>query len=160
MAHDLRDVGGTAGGLGYFLGGLAMAVAGGYLFLNQVTVYSSYWTFFGPQTFGLTLVPVLVGIGMLFFDGRSRPGWALMGLGMLTIFAGIIANLGVHFHGTSLYNTLVMLGLLAGGLGLIFRSLRPVGGARQRETEGAAPAAAVDPAAAARQELARLKQDR
>ena len=40
------------------------------------------------------------------------------------ILAGIIANLQVYFRPTSLFNTLMMLALLAGGLGLVARSLR------------------------------------
>ena len=35
------------------------------------------------------------------------------------------ANLHIYFQPTSLFNTLVMLILLAGGLGLIARALRP-----------------------------------
>lgn len=42
------------------------------------------------------------------------------------IFAGIIANLEIHFRATSLFNTLVILTLIVGGLGLVFRSLRPM----------------------------------
>jgi hypothetical protein len=40
----------------------------------------------------------------------------------------VIANLHIYFQPTSLFNTLVMLILLAGGLGLIARALRPHGG--------------------------------
>jgi uncharacterized protein len=38
-----------------------------------------------------------------------------------------VANLRIYFRTTSLFDTLVMLGLLAGGLGLIARSLRASG---------------------------------
>jgi len=48
----------------------------------------------------------------------------LTGVGALIILAGIIANLHLYFAPTSLFDTLVMLGLLAGGLGLVARSLR------------------------------------
>jgi hypothetical protein len=121
---DIKGAGGTPGGIGTFFVGLAMATVGGYLLLHQVTVHSGFWSFFGGNTFGLTLLPLLVGIGFLFFDSRSVAGWVLSGLGMLIIVAGIIANLQIYFQPTSLYNTLVMLGLLAAGLGLIARSLR------------------------------------
>ena len=47
-------------------------------------------------------------------------------LGALVIFAGIIANLEIHFRPTTLWNTLVILTLMVGGLGTIFRSLRPM----------------------------------
>ena len=53
-------------------------------------------------------------------------GWVLTGAGTIIILAGIIANLRVYFGATSLFDTLMMLGLMAGGLGLIARSLRDV----------------------------------
>lgn len=121
---EIKGAGGTPGGVGLFLGGLAMMVAGGYLLLQQVQVHSGFWGWFGPNTFGLTLVPLLVGIGFLFFDGKSFVGWFLAGAGALVIVAGIIANLQIWFRPTSLYNTLMMLGLLAGGIGLVARSLK------------------------------------
>jgi hypothetical protein len=127
MKHPISDVGGTRGGLPLFCLGLGMAAGGAYLLTNQVQVHSGYWRFAGDQTFGLTLLPLLFGIGFLFWNGRSPIGWILSGLGAVFIFAGIIANLRIHFEQTSLFNTLMMLTLLVGGLGLIARSLRPVG---------------------------------
>lgn len=127
MKHRLRDVGGTPGGLPLFGLGLGMAVGGAYLLANQVSVHSGYWGFWGQQTFGLTLLPLLFGIGLLFWDARSKIGWVLAFLGAVFIFAGILVNLQIHFRETTLFNTLVMLTLLVGGLGLIARSLRPVG---------------------------------
>lgn len=123
--HDFRDVGGTPGGLGHFLIGFAMACVGAYLLANQVTVAGSYWSFYGSSTFGITLLPMLIGIAMLFWSGRSILGWLLTLGGALFIFAGVIANLHIYFQPTSLFNTLVMLVLLVGGLGLIARALRP-----------------------------------
>jgi uncharacterized protein len=120
-----RGAGGTAGGVGQFFLGLAMAVAGAYLITNQVTVSSGFWGYFGPHTFGLTLLPLMFGIGLLFFDGKSVPGWVLTVGGAVIIFAGILANLQIYFQPTSLFNTVLMLVLLAGGLGLVARSLRP-----------------------------------
>ena len=121
----MGDVGGTPGGLGHFLLGFAMTCVGGYLLTNQVMVGSGYWNFYGNNTFGITLLPMLIGIGLLFFSGRSTIGWLLTGGGALFIFAGVIANLHVYFQPTSLFNTIVMLVLLAGGIGLIARALRP-----------------------------------
>ena len=45
---------------------------------------------------------------------------------MLVILVGIIANLDLHFRQTSLWNTLTMLILIVGGMGLIIRSMSPM----------------------------------
>ena len=120
----LNRIGGTPGGLLPFLVGLAMAVAGGYLLSSQVTVASGGWGLWGYNSFGLSLLPLVAGIAFLFFDGRSRAGWLLVFAGLVVIGAGILMNLTIYFAPTSLFNTLTMLALLAGGLGLLARSLR------------------------------------
>jgi hypothetical protein len=110
--------------MGMFLFGLALAVAGGYLIMSHTQIGSGYWSWWGTNTFGLTLVPLIIGIGLLFFDGRSIAGWVLAGAGAIIIFVGIIVNLQISFPQTSLFNVIVMLTLFAGGLGLIARSLK------------------------------------
>jgi hypothetical protein len=125
MPPDMKGAGGTEGGVGQFLLGLAMTVAGGYLITNQVTVSSGFWGYFGRHTFGLTLLPLLAGAGVLFFDGGSRLGWVLTAGGALLILLGVLVNLRIYFEPTSLFQTLIMFVLLAGGLGLLARSLRP-----------------------------------
>ena len=110
----------------FFLG-LAMAVAGGYMLTNRVMLVSGFWTFGGYNMFGFSLVPLIIGVGILFFNGKSIAGWLLLGIGVVVIFAGIIMNLNIYFQTTSLFGTIVMLVLLAGGIGLIFRALAPHG---------------------------------
>ena len=117
--------GGTSGGVGAFFGGAAMVVAGGYLLLTRVSVVSGGFLVYGYNAFGLSLVPLLAGIGMLFYDGRSVAGWLLAAAGTVIILAGILSNLHLYFQPTSLFDTLMMLGLLTGGLGLVARSLQP-----------------------------------
>jgi len=124
--HDLRDVGGSPGGLGTFLFGLGLAIVGGYLLLDRVTVSGGYWGWFGSfqNTFGITLIPLVIGIGLLFYDGRSLAGSILTYGGLLVVLAGVIANLRIHFQPTSLFQTLVILAMLAGGVGLMARAAR------------------------------------
>jgi hypothetical protein len=124
--RNFRDVGGTSGGVGEFFIGLAMAAVGGYLLTTQVEVHTSFWRFGGlANGFGITLIPLLIGVFFLFFNGKSKLGWLLTVGGGLFIFANILMNMDIYFRPTSLFNTLVMLGLLAGGLGLVVKSLRP-----------------------------------
>jgi len=123
----LNGAGGTSGGIGEFLLGFVMACVGGYLLSNQVSVVGSYWNLWGTNSFGITLIPMLLGVGILFFSGKSTIGWILTLGGALFILAGVIANLHIYFRPTSLFNTMVMLILLVGGLGLVARGIRPHG---------------------------------
>lgn len=121
----MEGAGGTPGGMTAFLVGLGMAAAGAYLLTSQVTVTGGSWALWGYNGFGLSLLPLLFGIGLLFFDGRSVLGKLLVFVGVVIVFAAVMANLQIYFQSTSLFNTLAMLVLLVGGLGLIARSVRP-----------------------------------
>jgi hypothetical protein len=101
-----------------------MAAAGGYLILNQVQVTTSFWRFGQYGGFGLTLLPLLVGIAFLFYNGKSVVGWVLTIAGTAIILASVLMNMDIYFRPTTLFNTIVMLGLLFGGLGVIARALR------------------------------------
>src|SRR5437667_4804379 len=130
--NKIVGAGGTPGGIGTFLLGFALACAGGWLLTNQVVVSSEYFAsaFMMPiinyrmNSFGLSLVPLIIGIGFLFFNGKSVIGWLLTIAGLVIILAGILMSLHIFFRPTSLFNTLIMLVLLFGGLGLIIRSLK------------------------------------
>src|SRR5436305_7214313 len=126
--------GGTPGGIGMFLLGFALACAGAWLLTNQVVVSSQYFGsgFIVPfvnyhmNSFGLSLIPFIIGIAFLFYDGKSMVGWLLTIAGLVIILAGILMSLHIYFQPTSLFNTLLMLALLFGGLGLIVRSLKTI----------------------------------
>jgi hypothetical protein len=121
----MKGAGGTPGGIGQFFIGLMCAVAGGWLLTNQVHVSSGGgWYLWGMNGFGLSLIPFILGVGMLFFDGKSIAGWILLAAGLVIVFVGILSNLQIYFRSTSLFNTLMMLGLLAAGVGMMAAALR------------------------------------
>lgn len=120
----MQGAGGTPGGIGTFLIGFVCAVAGGWMLVNQVAVHSGGWSLWGYNSFGLSLLPFIGGVGLLFFNGRSVFGWLLLIAGLTIIAAGILVNLNIYFRPTSLFNTLMMLGLVAAGIGLIARSVK------------------------------------
>lgn len=125
MQKNIKDVGGTSGGLGEFFVGLALCAAGAYWLTRQVEVSSGAWSIYGYNSFGLSMIPFLLGLMLLFANGKSFWGHTLVFLGAVIIFIGILMNLRIYFQPTSLFNTLLMLGLLFVGLGLIIRSLKP-----------------------------------
>ncbi len=51
-------------------------------------------------------------------------GWLLTLAGAVIILAGVLMHMDIYFRQTSLFNTVAMLGLLFGGVGLVARSLR------------------------------------
>ena len=49
---------------------------------------------------------------------------AALAAGLVIVFVGILSNLNIYFRPTSLFNTLLMLALLAGGIGAMAAALR------------------------------------
>src|SRR5262249_52460177 len=126
----LRNVGGTKGGLAEFLIGLALLTGGGYLFLDNVLVTGNVWSgFFGVSSFGLTLIPIFIGIAILFFNGKSVLGWLLTGGGAVAIVVGLLGGMNIWFKPTRLFNPLLIAGLKGGGI-------RPNGGAVRAHQSG------------------------
>src|SRR5262249_42322815 len=97
-----RGAGGTPGGVVSFFIGLVMAAAGGYLILNQVQVTTAFprWGPYGG--FGLSLLPLLVGVALLFFNGRSIAGWILTAAGAAIILSNVLMHMDIYFQTTSL----------------------------------------------------------
>jgi hypothetical protein len=101
-----------------------MVVAGGYLLLTRQRRERRMDVLWLQR---LRPHAALIGIGMLFYNvvpssagpDRRRRGHHRR---------GHLANLHIYFQPTSLFDTLVMLGLLAGGIGLVVRSFRAMPG--------------------------------
>jgi hypothetical protein len=124
----LANPGGTRGGMGEFLVGLAMLVAGGWLFMDNVVITSGNWGTLRwgnfTSSFGVALIPLIAGVIALFYNGRSVLGWLLTIGSAIAITVGIIASLSAHWRPSSLAFTIITFVLIAGGIGVIARGLR------------------------------------
>ena len=127
----MQGAGGTEGGVGRFVLGLVMMVAGGYLFLQSINVtlgmgfgyqFFNFWGF--AITNGMVLVPFLFGIGMIFYNGRSLVGWALAAASLVMLAFGVIAQTHFQFRNMTAFDLITILVLLVGGIGLFLSSLR------------------------------------
>jgi hypothetical protein len=123
--------GGTSGGVGRFFIGLTMMVAGGYLFLNAIRVSYGFhmgyrlYSFGGYHlTSGMTLIPLIFGIGFIFYNSRSIVGWLLTTSSLIMLVAGIISSIHFNLRGMSAFDLIVIFTLLFGGLGLFLSSFR------------------------------------
>jgi uncharacterized protein len=125
----MYGAGGTDGGTTRFFLGFLMLIIGGYLFLRSVHVdFGLGYNLYNYRGVGITtgyiLVPMLFGIGMIFFNYRNLIGW-LLALGSLAALVfGIIVNTSFRLERMDAFQLLVILVLMVGGLGLFLSSFR------------------------------------
>ncbi len=126
------EPGGTRGGIGLFVGGVALTAVSAWFFLDSVRVnsYGNGWIsggfggFGGTGSMGVLFVPVLVGICALFYNAKATWAWVVLGLGIVLILVEILSKLR-FFYDLKLSHFLLMLGGFAAGIGLTLRSLQP-----------------------------------
>jgi hypothetical protein len=121
----LRGAGGTPGGFGQFFLGLAIAALGFYLFLERVHVMSNLGSLWGGHL-GLLLLPLGLGVGLLFFNARSVLGWLMVIVSLIVVVVAIIANLTLFFMPTNFLRTAAMISLISIGFLMMIRSFRAV----------------------------------
>ena len=80
-----------------------------------------------PVTSGMILIPLMFGIGLIFYNAKNWLGWIIAGASLIALVFGVIANTTVQFARLSVFDILVIMVLLVGGLGLFLRSLRKSG---------------------------------
>lgn len=109
-----------------FFGGIIVFLIGVYM-IFQNTVISTGFTLtrmlgFTPN-FGLILLPLLIGIIVLFFNENSILGWFLIIVGILIILMGILMGLTIRFMPVSLFEGIIMFGMTAAGIGIALKGL-------------------------------------
>jgi len=131
----MKGAGGTSGGVGRFFIGLVMMCGGFYLLLNAIVVSSGFgfgmplygFSSFGGHfsiTTGMVLIPLIFGIGMIFYQGGSILGWLLTIGSVAALLFGVISSLHINIRAMSLFELLVIFVLAFGGTGLFLSSLR------------------------------------
>ena len=128
----MNGAGGTSGGSGQFLLGLLMMCGGFYLLLNGIVVSSNFGLgtrLFGGSGFGITggmiLIPLLIGICMVFYNAKNYLAWLIMLCSFGAMVFGVISSVSLNLRTMSAFELIMILTLAFGGLGLFLRSLRP-----------------------------------
>jgi hypothetical protein len=110
--------------------GFIMMCAGGYLLLESIVVSQSYFLGVGlyhvggmPVTGGMILVPLIFGIGMIFYRSSNLIGWALAIGSLSAMILGVIVNTHFALRQMSLFELIGIFVLCVGGLGLFLRAL-------------------------------------
>ena len=127
----IQGAGGTKGGIGRFLIGFVMMVAGGYLFLDAIRVTHHFgfgyalYSFGGFHlTTGMVLVPFIFGIGIIFYNAKNFLGWVLAAASLIMLGFGVISSIKFRMRTMSAFELISILVLLIGGLGLFLSSLK------------------------------------
>ena len=146
----VAGAGGTPGGTSLFFIGLVLAGAGLWFFLSNVHVVTrDVGVFYGAfnrgvfgggmpaASTGVIFAPIFIGLVMLFYDARLKWGWALFYVGLAIIVIEILSRIQFLMQ-IKTSNLLLMLGMVAAGIGMMLRSFRD-GSVRGGPTSGDGP---------------------
>ncbi len=119
----------SSGSLMQFLVGLILLGAGLFWIFQSVSVSTSYGYgyLFGIGGVhipgGTVIIPLLIGILMLFLMEKKIYGWIVIAIGVAIILLSLIMSVRLHFRGGSLFNYIMMFSLTLVGGGLVLKNL-------------------------------------
>ena len=105
-----------------------MLVVGLYLFTNKASVRTSFFagnlSLFGLNVnSGLVIIPFIIGVVWLFVKPGSFGAKLVTGLGFLLIIVSVIASTTIRLQRLTLFEWILYLVLIFGGVGLLARAL-------------------------------------
>jgi len=134
----VRGAGGTPGGTWLFFLGLVLAASGLWFFLSNVHVMTEPFGMVsgvlgrgfgvaGPaMSTGIVFAPIFLGLVLLFYDAKLKWGWALFYVGLAIIVVEILSRIQFLMNMRT-SNLLLMMGMVAAGIGMMLRSFRDAG---------------------------------
>ncbi|MCM1227431.1 MAG: hypothetical protein NC320_08410 [Clostridium sp.] len=112
--------------LEFFIG---LVLLGGGLFwvFQSVRVTTSWGTMWHIGGFsmpnGVIIIPLLIGVIMLFMMRRKLFGWIVVAVGILAILLSIMNSVSFRFISKSLFEYILMFGFVAVGAALVLKAL-------------------------------------
>ncbi len=113
--------------LTFFIGIVVFCVGAFMIFKNtDVTTgfrFGGWFSFMNNFPTGVVLLPLIIGIMILFFSDNSILGWLFVIIGLAIILVGILMGLEIRFRRTDLFTSIMMYGMTAAGVGLTLKGL-------------------------------------
>ena len=113
-----------------FFVGLLMLAGGLLMIFQNISVTSSWGNggyFFSLGRFnfsnGLIMLPLIIGIGMLFTMKKKLVGWIVLAIGVVIVLLSVLLTTSIHWRTTNGYVFVIMFGLVAAGAGFVLREL-------------------------------------
>lgn len=115
--------------MSFFLG-LLMLGGGLFMIFQNLNVTSSwgaggYFYSFGSfhLSNGLIILPILIGILMLFIMDRKIFGWIVLSIGIVIVLLSVLLTTRLSWNRSNAFVFIVMFGMTAAGGGLVLREL-------------------------------------
>lgn len=117
------------------LGGFTLIGASLLMILNHAKISTGLFTMFGLGTSGagFLFLPLLIGVGLLFYDYKNKLGWLMTGGGLAAVIFVLLSQLVIYFPQESILGFILMFLPLAIGGALIAKGS---GARRQVENKG------------------------
>jgi len=118
---------------GAYFGGLALIFLGLVLVFQHVRVGSGLLAMLGMGSggFALLFLPLMVGMGMMFYDYKNKWGWIVTSLSCVLLIFAFLATLTITFPGVSMMQLIVMFLPFAIGAALLIKGLGGAKGVEQ-----------------------------
>ena len=103
-----------------------LSLGGGLFLIGQAVSVSSVWGMgfsIGGVSLpsGLIIVPLLIGIGMLFYNHKGRAWKYVTGLGIVFILLAIVLSVRITVHRIKLFEFVLMFGFTVAGIAMLLR---------------------------------------
>lgn len=113
--------------------GIALLAAGLFMFSKRVIVNTGWYTWrigsFSLSS-GTVVIPLIIGIIWYFYNPKSIISKIIIGLGAIFIVLSVIMSVSINLVATSMYDYILILGMIGAGLGLLLRNY-----SRRKKTE-------------------------
>jgi uncharacterized membrane-anchored protein len=118
---------------GAYFGGIGLILLGLILVFQHVRVGSGLMAMLGMGSggFAILFLPLMIGIGMMFYDSKNKWGWIITSLSCLFLILATMATLTITFPGVNLLTMIVMFLPFALGGALLVKGLGGAKGVEQ-----------------------------
>ena len=112
-----------------FFGGMLLFGAGMFMIFQNIVVQSSWGigSIFHIGNYGIPngtiMIPLLIGIALLFLCDRKLWGWLFIGVGIVIILAAVIMSVSVTWRTSSGWMFFIMFALTMAGGAMMLREL-------------------------------------
>lgn len=108
------------------LGGCALLILALLMVFNHTHIGTGMMTLlgFGHSGGGFLMMPILVGIGFLFYDYKNKLGWLLTGGGIVLLLFAILSQLVIYFPHLTLLSFIFMFMPMAIGIALLAKGIQ------------------------------------